>query len=239
MIPAITGWPDQGLMLDVAVHVGTLGAVLVYFHRDVWLMLRGLVHFALGRRTAPGGRLAGHVIIATVPVVLVGTVMHVTGAMDLLRGAAVIGATMLGFGIALFFADVFGMTVRRLDHLTGRSALLIGLAQVLALVPGTSRAGITITAARILGFERREAARFSILIAIPAILGAGVLQGAELWQRGDVELGYDALLAAALAFASALLAVAAMMVWLRRASYAPFVIYRIVIGVALLAWVWS
>ena len=169
--------------------------------------------------------------------VLVGTVMHVTGAMDLLRGAAVIGATMLGFGIALFFADVFGMTVRRLDHLTGRSALLIGLAQVLALVPGTSRAGIT--AARILGFERREAARFSILIAIPAILGAGVLQGAELWQRGDVELGYDALLTAALAFASALLAVAAMMVWLRRASYAPFVIYRIVIGVALLAWVWS
>ena len=236
LVPELTGWPDQGLAMDVAVHVGTLVAVLAYFHRDVWSMMVGLVHLVVGRRGDGDARLVLNVIIATVPTVIAGGALVASGLVDALRSVAVIGATMLGFGVVLYVADMLGMTMRRLDHMTGGKALLIGLSQVLALIPGTSRAGITITAARMLGFERREAARFSMLVAIPTILGAGVLQGGELWRSGDLELGYQALLAAALAFVSALIGVAAMMAWLQRASFTPFVIYRMIVGAALLAW---
>ena len=235
LVPRLTGWTDQGLVMDVAVHVGTLAAVLAYFYRDVWSMMVGLLQLAIGRHGGDA-QLALNVIIATVPTVIAGAALFASGLVDALRSVAVIGATMLGFGVVLYVADMFGMTIRRLDHMTGGKALLIGLSQVLALIPGTSRAGITVTAARMLGFERREAARFSMLVAMPTILGAGALQAGELWRSGDMVLGYQALVAAALAFVSALIGVAAMMAWLRRASFTPFVIYRVIVGAALLVW---
>jgi undecaprenyl-diphosphatase len=139
----------------------------------------------------------------------------------------------------LFLVDRAGMTVRRLEHLGTGGAVFIGLAQVLALIPGTSRAGITITLARLLGFERRDAARFSLLLSIPTILGAGILSGVDIYQTGDVELGLRAALAAALAFLAALATIAVMMAWLRRAGFTPFVVYRVIAGVALLIWWYS
>ena len=119
------------------------------------------------------------------------------------------------------------------------AALFIGLSQVLALIPGTSRSGITMTAARLLGYERSEAARFSMLLAIPAILAAGSLTGFDLYKAGDAQLTLDAAIAAGLAFVSALLAIIAMMSWLRRASFLPFVIYRILLGGGLLYWIYG
>lgn len=223
----------ERLDLDVAVHVGTLLAVCVYFWRDIWQMLVGLLRLIAGRRDT-GARLAGLVLIASVPIVPVGF-FGKDLVLAVLRDVTVIGWTTLGFGILLGLADRFGMLINRLEHMGWGQALLIGLAQVLALVPGTSRSGITMTAARMLGFERAEAARFSLLLAIPAILGAGSLAGLDLYESGDMSLGRDALLAAALAFAAALLAIAAMMAWLRRASFAPFVVYRILLGGLLLA----
>ena len=237
LVPTLTGWPDQGSKFDIAVHVGTLGAVLVYFRRDVGAMIGGLLGAISARRRRPeGARMAALLVVATVPVVAIGAAMHFFGLEDRLRRVDVIGAALIGFGAVLFFADRIGMTVRRLEHMGVGGAALIGLAQVLALVPGTSRAGITITAARLLGFERRDAARFSLLLSIPTIAGAGVLNGLEIYQSGDVELGLRAALATALAFIAALATIAVMMAWLRRAGFTPFVVYRVIAGVALLVW---
>jgi undecaprenyl-diphosphatase len=233
LVPHVTGWDDQGLLLDVAVHVGTLGAVILYFWRDVWAMISGVGRLALGRRD-PGARLAAHVIVATIPVIVAGVLYdrYYPGG---LRGIEVIAwATLIG-GVVLWAADNIAMTVRRIEHLGVADALVIGLVQCLALIPGASRAGVTMTAARVLGMERTDAARFSMLLSIPAILGAGVLKGVELAETGSPALTSSVLTAAGLAFVFALLAIAVMMAWLKRAGFGPFVLYRIALGGVLLA----
>jgi undecaprenyl-diphosphatase len=221
------------LTLSIAVHVGTLGAVMLYFWRDLWGMALGIGRTMRGRQDA-GMRLFTHVVVATLPVIVAGYAMHTYGPWGL-RGLVVIAWAMLGFGIILYIADRLGMTVRRVEHIAFGDALIVGLAQVLALIPGTSRAGITMAAARMLGFERADAARFSLLLAIPAIAGAGVLEGWQLYRSGAVQLGLDAGLAAGIAFVTAWIAIAMMMAWLRRASFTPFVIYRVILGAVLLA----
>lgn len=140
----------------------------------------------------------------------------------------------LGFGIVLWAADKWGLRIRRVEHMTWVSALAIGLSQALALIPGTSRSGITMAAARLLGFERVEAARFSLLMAIPITLAAGALGALDVIEARSAALTHDAVLAGALSFFAALAAIALMMGWLRRATFAPFVVYRIVLGLALL-----
>lgn len=235
LVPVVTGWPDQTLIIDTAVHVGTLGAVLIYFWRDIWSMLDGLWRLLRGR-AEPGARLFGLLMLATLPVVVVGGLISYFDADDALRSVQVIGWTTLGFGFVLFVADRFFMTLRRIEQMRVGSAIIIGLAQVLALVPGTSRSGITMTAARILGFERRDAARFSMLMSIPAIAAAGVLKGVELYQSGNSQMTGDAVIAAILSFGIAIVAIALLMAWLRRASFTPFVVYRIGLGIGLLVW---
>jgi undecaprenyl-diphosphatase len=139
----------------------------------------------------------------------------------------------------LHIADKVGMTVRRIEHIKLGDIIIIGCAQVLALIPGTSRSGITMTAARILGMERRDGARLSMLLSIPVIIGAGSLKGWELYQSGNAALTYDAILAAGLSFMAALMVMAALMAWLKHSTYTPFVIYRIALGVFLLAVVYG
>ena len=233
LVSAVTSWPDQGLTIDVAMHVGTLGAVILYFHRDLWSMIGDLTRMAKGRHD-PGARLAGYLVLGTVPAVVAGFLLdrYYPGG---IRGLEVIAWTTLGFGILLFSADKLGMTVRRLEHLGSGDVIIIGLAQVLALVPGTSRSGITMTAGRLLGLERKEAARFSLLLSIPVILGAGALKGWELYRAEDPQLTSEALLAAGMALVAALIAIAAMMAWLRRATFTPFVVYRLCLGALMLA----
>lgn len=237
LVPALTGWPDQGPVIDVAVHVGTLAAVLLYLWRDCAAMLGDLTLVLLRRRPGPGARLAGLLVLATLPTIIAGWLIH-RHASETLRSAEVIAWATIGFGVLLYLADRIGMRVRRLEHMSVGSALAIGLAQCLAFIPGTSRAGVTMTAARFLGFERAESARFSMLLSIPTILGAGLLIALDLYEVGDTALGRDALVAAALACASALAAIALMMAWLRRASFTPFVVYRILLGAALLTWIY-
>lgn len=233
----VTGWPDQGLVIDVAMHVGTLAAVMLYFWRDLAAMARGLVQLAMGRRN-PMAKLAGYLVVGTVPAVIAGFLIHryIPGG---IRSVTVIAWTTLGFGLLLWVGDRLGMTVRRVEHLRLGDVVIIGLAQALALIPGTSRSGITVTAARFLGLERTESARFSMLLSMPVIAGAGVLEGWDLYRAGDAQLTADAVIAAGLAFVAALVAIAAMMAWLRRASFAPFVAYRIVLGGVLLAIVYG
>jgi undecaprenyl-diphosphatase len=232
LVPIFTGWQDQGLLMDVAVHVGTLGAVMIYFWRDVWHMIRGVLRFLKGKRDA-GARLAFLVILATIPVIAAGFFLNKYIGPSL-RSIEVIGWTTLGFGFLLFIADKAGLTIRRVEHTGFTDAVLIGLAQCLALIPGTSRSGITITAARFLGYERPDAARFSMLLSIPAILGAGSLKGFELYESGNMVVTHDALMAAGLAFISALIALVILMAWIKRASFTPFFVYRLILGAGLL-----
>lgn len=232
LAPRLLGWPDQGLTIDLAVQVGTLCAVCLYLHREIWEMLVGLTRVARGRRDR-GAKLAFLLIVATLPVIAAGVaVLRYMPAG--LHSLALIGWATLGFGILLYLADGIGMTLRRLEHLDVSDAVIVGLAQVLALIPGASRAGVTMTAARLLGMERVDAARFSLLMSIPTLVAAGALKGLELWKAGDAQLTAAALVAVGLSCLAALIAIALMMAWLRRASFTPFVVYRIVLGVFLL-----
>jgi len=225
------------LILDIAVHVGTLAAVCLYAWRELGQMAGGVACLALGRWT-PGARLAALLVAGSLPLIAVGALFTDVITMELRDPAVIAWATIL-FGIVLYIADRSTLTLRRIEHMTFAAGFLIGLAQVLALIPGTSRSGITMTAGRFLGFERVEAARFSLLLSIPAILGAGSLAGYDLYRSGNAVLGYTALVGAALAFGTALIAIVLMMGWLKRASFTPFVVYRILLGAALLWWVYG
>lgn len=228
-------WPDAGLKIRIAVHVGSLGAVILYFRQDVWNVIKGLFQMLIGQ-SGDNVRLAINLFIAAVPVIGAGAALVLLGLADDLQNPEVIAWTMIIFGILLWFADRTGMTVRRIEHMTGSGALIIGLAQILALIPGTSRAGITMTAARIMGYERTEASRFSMLLALPVILAAGVWDAMSISRDGNWQLGIDALLAASISFAVAYGSIAFLMKWLESATFTPFVIYRIAVGGMLLYW---
>ena len=234
LLPQFLNVEDQGLMLDVAVHVGTLGAVMLYFWRDMLRLLVGVGHVATGRFSTPQARLFLLLSFATIPVVIAGLALKMAGVMESLRSMEVIGWTMLIFGIVLYVADKKGTETKRSDGWNWRDALIMGLAQVVALIPGTSRSGITITAARGLGYTRTEAARLSMLMSVPTIMASGVLLGKDVVEAGDWTLIKEAGIAAGLAFVAALLALTLMMRLLKSTSFTPYVIYRIGLGVLLL-----
>jgi undecaprenyl-diphosphatase len=234
LVPALTDWPDQGLLIDVAVHAGSLLAVILYFARDLWRLVIGLA--ARGEANTAG--FVGMLIVATIPVGIAGYIVHEIGQ-EHLRSPEIIAWATIVFGILLYVADKVGMTLHRLEHMSWGPAILIGLSQILALIPGTSRSGITMTAARMLGFERDASARFSMLLSIPVIAAAALLAALDLHKAGNVELTDQALVAGGLAFVSAYLAIWGLMAWLRRSSFTPFVIYRLVLGIGLLVWLYS
>lgn len=232
----LLGWPDQGLAFDVGVHVGTLMAVMLYFRRELTAMARAWTASLAGRRS-PDGRLAWLVLLATVPALVSGFLFG--GLIDHYgRSILVIAATTLIFGVLLGWADARRSEHRHTAELGLRDACLIGLAQAMALIPGTSRSGITITAALMLGFDRQTAARFSFLLSIPVILGAGTLKGLELYREGDdahwLQVGVGTLIAGV----SALACIHLFLKWLDRLGMQPFVLYRLLLGVLLLAVYW-
>lgn len=229
---------DQGKLIDVALHFGSLFAVLMYFWRDMRDVVYGpfcLVGDLTARQPLRWpSKLALLLVIATIPLVLVGAPLDAIGAVDAMRTIEIIGWTTLLYGIALYVADRFSSSDKEIESWSWTGALLMGLAQSLALVPGTSRSGITMMAGRFLGFDRREAARISLLMAVPAILAASGKGMYDLYLEGDVTLTNDATLAALLSFISAYLALVLMMRWLAQATFTPFVVYRLILGCVLL-----
>ncbi len=239
LLPNLTGMADQGQTIDVAVHVGTLGAVVLYFWRDVRLALSGVPRLIRGRVDSPGAWLALCLAIATVPVIVAGLILKLTGLDDMMRSTAVIGWTMLIFGIVLYWTDQKGGTEKAAGDWSLRDAVVMGLWQAVALIPGTSRSGITISAARYLGYERKDAARLAMLMSIPTILASGALLGAEVVADANFAILKDAAIGAGFAFVSALFALAVMMRLLRSVSFTPYVIYRVILGIALLVIAYS
>ncbi|WP_050605923.1 undecaprenyl-diphosphate phosphatase [Ruegeria sp. 6PALISEP08] len=234
LLPNLTGLEDQGQAIDVAVHVGTLGAVILYFWSDVKHALAGLPHALIGRTDTAQARLALGLIIATIPTVIAGLILHLTGLSDAMRSISVIGWTMLGFGLLLYWMDQKGPQIKEAADWGVRDAFIMGLWQILALIPGTSRSGITITGARQLGYTREDGARIAMLMSIPTILASGTLLALDVIRDADAQLARDGAIAAAFAFISALLALSLMMRLLRSVSFTPYVIYRVILGAILL-----
>ena len=233
--PLLTGRPDQGVTLDLGVHLGTLVAVCLYFRRDLAGLFTGAGHLLGGRIATREARLALMLAWATVPAVALGLALTLTGTTAMLRDVAVIGwATLIG-ALLIWLADRFGAQTRRGGDWSWGDATLMGLAQALALIPGTSRSGICMAAGRALGFERTEGARLALLMAIPVTLAATAVGAAEIVAEGDVRLGRDFLAAAVLACIAALIALRVMMGMFRAAwTMTPFVLYRLALGVVLL-----
>ncbi len=233
LVPVLTGWKDQGLIVDVMVHMGSFMAVIVYFWRDVWEMLLGLLQLLRGRMTA-SARLALFILLATIPAVGFGLFMKFSGLQDAVRGPLIVAINAIIFGIIMWVADAWGRQQKRAEELGAGAALLIGVAQAVAIIPGVSRSGITMSAGRLLGLTRVEAARFSFLLGIPAIAGAGVLVLGEAIETGT-PITTDAILAGIFTFFVALAAIAFLMKVITRVGLLPFVLYRFALAAVLFA----
>lgn len=233
LLSKLTSFPDQGLDMDIAVHIGSIFAVMIYFAKDIWIILRDLLKtkFIPNFQTY-GSRLFWLIVIGTLPAIAVGLALHHHG-MDALRSTKVIGWNIFIFGILLWFADNYTLSIRKIENMDWKDALIIGLAQCLALIPGTSRSGITITMSRLLGIERREAAKFCMLLSVPAISGAGLLVLYRIMRYGSISTDI-ALQGIIFSFAASFAAIWVMMKWLKTRTFLPFVIYRIVLGTFLL-----
>lgn len=233
LLPQLSGWEDQGLALDVAAHVGSLFAVIGYFRGDLWLMGSEWWRSLQGGPTTARSRLVWAIGLATLPLALIGLLIH--GAVEsVLRHPLVIAAATIGFGLLLWFADRRVAANRDEMDLRARDIIIIGLAQALALIPGTSRSGITITAGLMMGLSRKAAARFSFLLAIPAILIAGGYQGLGLILSGAAADWGAILLVTVLSGLSAYLCIHYFLKLLDRIGMLPFVIYRLLLGGILL-----
>lgn len=234
LVPHVLGWPDQGLAFDVALHVGTLFAVLAYFRLEVLAMLRAGAGTLAGRPLDRDSRLAWRLLLATVPAALAGLLLG-DWIEAQLRSPKVIVFTLIGFGLLLGWADWRGRG-QRSEYDTGwRDALLIGCAQMLALVPGTSRSGITMTAGRLLGLTRTGAARFSFLMSIPVIGLAGSYKLLQL-ATGSAAVPWGMMgFGMVVAFLSTLGSIHLLMALVQRLGFWPFVVYRLLLGAVLMA----
>lgn len=233
----LLGWPDQGLDFDVAVHVGTLAAVIIYFREDIWRLIRAWFISLAERRQSEDSRLGWYIIVGTIPAGLAALAFA-----DIIethfRSATVIMITTVVFGLYLGWTDKRGSKSRDLAQMTLAMALLIGIAQAFALVPGTSRSGITIAAALALGMRREAAARFSFLLSIPIIVLSGLYEGAGLLGEPDIAWG-DMALGALLSGVSAYLCIHFFLSFIQRIGMMPFVIYRLLLGGLLAVLLWA
>lgn len=227
LAPLLLGWQDQGLAFDVAVHVGTLAAVVVYFRKELGNISLACVRSFSGEH-CKDSRLAWNVVLATLPMIPAGLLANDFEA-DL-RSPLLIAWATIGFGLLLWYAAKVGKASKHEYQIVMTMALVIGLAQCLALIPGTSRSGITITAAMLLGLTPVAAARFSFLLSIPVIVMAGGLKGAEWVEMGMPDSGYYLLAGAALSAISAWFCIHYFLKLLERIGMVPFVLYRLALG---------
>lgn len=237
LVPVLLEWPDQGLAFDIAVHFGTLTAVVLYFRQELRSMAASWLQSLASRNPDEEARLAWAVILGTIPLGLGGLVFH--DFIDTqLRSPLVIAATTIIFGLALWYADVSGAQTRCEYRMNAWRVAFIAFAQALALVPGTSRSGITITAALLVGLDRKSAARFSFLLSIPAILMAAAYESTKLI-GSDNPVDWQAIMFGVIV--SALAAYTCIHFFLKlldRVGMLPFVVYRLVLGVFLF-WMFS
>jgi undecaprenyl-diphosphatase len=233
LVPLLTGWSDQGLAFDVAVHLGTLLAVLSYLRKEIQAIVRDWLASLRQKQAIGDSTLAWGIVVATVPAALAGLILKTLVEQDL-RSALIIASTTILFGLLLWWADTRARLERSEHELRWPDYLIIGSAQALALIPGTSRSGITITAGLMRGMTRDAAARFSFLLSIPIILLAGAYSALGLVQS-DAPVSWTMLLVGtAVSALSAYLCIHLFLKLLDRVGMFPFVVYRLALGVVLL-----
>jgi len=235
LTPVFSGWKDQGVAFDLAVHIGTLLAVILYFRKDVLILLNDGFRSVQQRQHVGHSRLAWAVVIGTIPTGLFGLLL-----LDIidthLRSVQIIFVTTLVFGILLGAADVFGKKQRTIDSITWKDAILVGLAQSIALIPGTSRSGATITAGLLLGLDRQAASRFSFLLAIPITALAASVKLLEV-AITNAPVDWLAFLVGTLtSFITALTAIHYFLKWLNQFGMWPYVIYRVILAGVIYFW---
>jgi undecaprenyl-diphosphatase len=234
IVPELFGWQDPGAAFTAVIQLGTMAAVVIYFWRDLWRIVGAWLASLRdrSRRNDPDARMGWYLIIATIPIVIFGYLFKdqiKTGARDL----RLIAGTLIAMGLVLLWAEKVGAKRKRIEDVDTRDGIAIGLAQSLALVPGVSRSGSTISAGLFLGFRREDAARFSFLLSIPAVVLSG------LYELKDIGTGYSpgvvpTVVATVISFAVGLAAIAWLLRWLAHHSTGVFVAYRVALGVLLI-----
>ena len=234
LVPLVLQWPDQGLVFDVAVHLGSLLAVLTYFRHEVVAMTIAWSKNIAGEASSDESRLAWWVILGTIPAVIAGLIFKDIIEIEL-RSPWVIAIATIFFALLLWVADLYKPKIRNEYQLKWSEALTIGCFQVLALIPGTSRSGITMTAGLLLGLSQKAAARFSFLLSIPIIFASGTLQTLDLVQASQAIDWWALLLALVLSALSAGICIRLFLGLIEKIGMLPFVIYRLLLGGVLIA----
>lgn len=236
VLPRLIGWTPQSSAQHIACHAGTVLALVVVLRREVWRLFRGAWQLLRGRWGADA-KLAASVALALAPIGL----LRLAGVAEYVGSLGIgrfdhLAMTGIALGVLMWLADRYSLAIRRLEHVGPADALALGLAQVVAYLPGAGLAAVSMIAARLLGFERLDAARLALLIGLGAFTGEVVFGGAHLWRTHAPASGSDLALAAMSAFLAGLVAVGFLFDWLRRGSFAPFALYRVLAGVATLVW---
>jgi undecaprenyl-diphosphatase len=233
LVPHFFGWPDQGLAFDVAVHVGTLIALLVYFRRELLAMTAAWFRSLAGHHDRDS-RLAWQILVGTLPVGVAG-LLFADDIEQHLRQPLFVAGTLTVFGVLMYVADRLGRGRGDEYGLTWAQAMAIGVAQALALMPGTSRSGVTMTAGRALGLSRAGAARFSFLLAVPGIAAAGLYEGAKL-AGSDTPVDWTPILSGMLfAALSGLACIHFLIRFIERIGLLPFTAYRLLLAAVIVA----
>ena len=225
----LTNWEDQGLFTDIAVHFGTLFAVMIYLRKDIYYFLTNIFQFKFLE-----DQIILKIILATLPAIILGYFIYDYVSLYF-RNIQLIALSSIVFAIILFFADKVKMKSQSWNKITYKEALFVGLFQILAFIPGASRAGVTITGARLLGYDRVNAARFSMILSIPIILASMTLSFINLFNEEYVRVNiYQSFSAALVAFITALLSIIFLIRFIRNSSFNIFIIYRIILGITLM-----
>ena len=229
----ILDFQQQSLLIDVSLHLGTLGAVLLYFSKEAKVLLLN-THNIFTNKSDENTLFTKHVLIATVPIVFVGGLLFIFGIADILRNLQVIALTTIIFGVLLYFADIKSNSNITIKKLTTQKSFLIGMFQLLSIIPGTSRAGIVYTGSRFLNLNRIDAARFSMILSIPVIIISSAIPIIELGKTPTTENFMLSAIGFIVSFIVAYFSIDLLLKWLRSHSMTPFVIYRIIFGSILL-----
>ncbi len=233
LIPFFMGKQDHGLMMDVAAHAGSLLAVMIYFRQEVWQLILGFLD-TLRHRQTRNQFLFMIVVMATIPGLVIGGLLHFY-ASELFRHVWIIAFTSAFFGLALWWYDAKSDNAKSFGQMTIKHALIIGCAQILAFIPGTSRSGVTMTAARGLGFDRETSARFSMFLAMPIIGAATCIYLLTMVNNGYVmTMGRDFFIVAGLSFAASILAIHGLLQWLKSHSFKIFALYRLALSIVII-----
>ena len=238
-VPALAGWPDPGAAFSAVIQLGTMAAVLVYFRNDLWRMAVAFVKsfagdHALWRSSDTDGRLGWYIVLGTIPIAIVG-IVFADQIENNVRTLSLVAIVMILFSFVLMAADLKGAQNRDVNELTLKDGIIIGLFQALALIPGVSRSGSTISGGLFLGLDRESATRYSFLLSVPAVVLSGVFELRKIGDSSGASVGIaPTVIATLLAFITGYLAIAFLLRFVRTHNFSVFVIYRVAVGVLML-----